>query len=156
MSLWMIFAVSGGYLARLTCTCTVLYHSSTLLLPCLKLVRRSNLACTSFDWGLQNSSNLSQIISSVSRSVGRPQETYWSIPKSPDQVITFLHFCLSGNAASLHSRMFSHLGYHFRNLWYSPSLTVQSILGPSIYGMNMLDINCGCLGGLSVTSVSYS
>ena len=31
-----------GYWARWTCACTTLYHSSTLLLPCLKLVRRPN------------------------------------------------------------------------------------------------------------------
>ena len=54
MSLCSILAVSGGYLARLNCVCTVLYHSSTLVLPCQKLVRRSKWADTSFDWGLQN------------------------------------------------------------------------------------------------------
>ena len=42
-----------GYLARLTCACTALYHSSMLWLPCRKLLRRSKWACTSFDWGLQ-------------------------------------------------------------------------------------------------------
>ena len=141
-----------GYLAKLTWACTALYHLSTLLLPCLKLVKRSNLACTLFDCGLQKSSNLSQIISSVSLI----HYTYWSMPKSPDQAITFLHCCLSGNAASSHSTIFSHLRFHFRNLWYSPSLTVQSILGPSIYGMNVPDANYDCLGGLSVTSGSCS
>ena len=156
MSLWRIFAVSGGYLAKLTWACTALYHSSMLLLPCLKLVKRSNLAPTSFDCGLQKSSNLPQIISSVSWSVGKPQETYWSMPKSPDQAITFLHCYLSGNAASSHSSIFLHLRCHFKNLWYSPSLTVQSILGPSIYGMNVPDGNCGSLHGLSVTSGSCS
>ena len=89
LSLWRIFAVSGGYLAKLTWACTALYHLSTLLLPCQKLVKRSNHACTSFDYGLQKSSNLAQIISNVSWSIGKPQETYWSIPKSLDKVITF-------------------------------------------------------------------
>ena len=102
------------------------------------------------------SSNLPKIISSVSWSIGKSQETYWSMPKSPDQAITFLHCCLSGNAVSSHSSIFLHLRCHFRNLWYSPSLTVQSILGPSIYGMNVPDANCGCLHGLSVTSGSCS
>ena len=85
-----ILAVSGGYLARLTCT--ALYYSSTLLLPCLKLVRRSKWACTSFDWGLHNSSNFPQIMCKVNSSDGKLHETYWSMPKSPLQAITFLHF----------------------------------------------------------------
>ena len=59
--LWRILAVSGGYLARATWVWTELYHSSTDLFPCLKLVRRSNWALTSFDWGLQNSLNFLQI-----------------------------------------------------------------------------------------------
>ena len=117
MSLWRILPVSGGYFARLTWACTVLYDSSTLLHPWLKLVRRFNLACTSLDWGLQNSSNLPQIISSVNWSVGKPQDTYLSMPKSPYHAMTFLHCCLSCNAASSHSNMFSHLRHHFRNLW---------------------------------------
>ena len=66
--------------------------------------------------------------------------------------ITFLHCCLSGNAASSYSSIFLHLRCHFRNLWYSPLLTVHSILGPSIHGMNVLNVICGCLCGLSVTS----
>ena len=45
-------AVSGGYLARLTCACTSFYYSPMLLLPCLKLVRRSKWAHTSFVSGL--------------------------------------------------------------------------------------------------------
>ena len=80
-----------GYFATLTWVCTALYHSSTLLLSCLKLVSRSNLAHTSLDWGLQNPSNLPQIVFSVNWSVGKPQDTYWSIPKLPDQAMTFLH-----------------------------------------------------------------
>ena len=120
MSLCRILAVSGGYFARLTWACTALYHSSTLLLPCLKCINMSNLTCTSLDWGLQNSWNLSQIVSSINWSVGKPQDTYLSMPMSPDQAITFLFCCLSGNSASLHSRMFSHFRCHFKNLWYKP------------------------------------
>ena len=83
------FGCFWGYLARLTCACTALYHSSTLLLPCLKLVRRSKWAHTSFDWGLQNSSNFPQIVSKVNSSDGKLHETYWSMPKSPLQAISF-------------------------------------------------------------------
>ena len=157
MSLCRIFAVSGGYFARLNWACTALYHSFTLLLPCLKLVSRSNLACTSLYWGLQNSSNLLQIVSSITWSVGKPQDTYWSMSKSPDQAMTFLHCCLSGNAASLNSRMFSHFRCHCKNLWYKPLLTVQSILEPSkMYGINILGTSCGCLGWWNVISGSGS
>ena len=92
ISLCKILVVSGGYLARLTCICTALYHSSTLLLPCLRLVRRSKQAHISFDWGLQNSSNFPQIVSKVNSSDGKLQETYWSMPKSPLQAITVLNF----------------------------------------------------------------
>ena len=56
-----ILAVSSGYLARATWVWTVLCHSSTDLFTCWKLVRRSNQALTSFDWGLQNSSNFSKL-----------------------------------------------------------------------------------------------
>ena len=45
----------GGYLAKPTWVCTALYYSSTDLFPCQKLVKKSNLAITSLDWGLQNS-----------------------------------------------------------------------------------------------------
>ena len=114
MSLCKILAVSGGYLARLPCACTALYHSSILLLPCLKLVRRSKWAHTSFDWGLQNSSNFPQIVSKVNSSDGKLHETYWSMPKSPPQAITFMHFCHSGKAASSHSKMFSHFKCHLK------------------------------------------
>ena len=110
-------AVSGEYLVRLTYVCTALYHSSTLLLPCLKLVRRSKWALTSFNCGLQNSSNFPQIVSKLSSSADKHKDTYWSIPKLLLQTITFLHFCHSGSAASTHSRMFSHFKHHFKNLW---------------------------------------
>ena len=117
MSQYKILAVSVGYLARLTCACTALYYSSKLLLPCLKLVRRSKWACTSIVCGLQNSSYFPQIVSRLRSSDEKPQDTYWSIPKSPLQAITFLHFCCSGSAESSHSRMFSHFKHHFKNLW---------------------------------------
>ena len=41
ISLCSILAVSGGYLARLICAWTTLYHSSILLVPCLKLFNKS-------------------------------------------------------------------------------------------------------------------
>ena len=75
ISLCKILAVSGGYLARVALSCTALYHSSTILLLCLKLVRRSKLALTSLDWGFQNSSNFPQIVSKVNSSVGKHHET---------------------------------------------------------------------------------
>ena len=127
-----IFAVSGGYFVKLTCACTLLYHSSTLLDSWQKLVNKSNLAHTPFNWGLQNSSNQVQIVSNFNSSLVRPQDTYWSIPKSPLQAMTFLHCCGSGSAAGLHSSMFSHFNLHFKNQWYKLLLNVQSILGPSI------------------------
>ena len=106
-----------GYLARLTCACTALYLSSTLQLPCLKLMRWSKWAHTSFDWGLQNSSNFPQIVCKVNSSDSKLQDMYWSMPKSPDHVITFLHIWHSGNAASSHSNIFPHFKRHFENLW---------------------------------------
>ena len=65
-----------GYLGRLTCACTAVYHSSMLWLPCLKLVRRSKWVYTSFDWGLQNSSKFPQMMSKVNLSDGKLQDTY--------------------------------------------------------------------------------
>ena len=63
--LCVVLAISCGcgYFARLIWACTVLYHSSTLISPCLKFVKWSNHALTSFVWDLQNSSNLFQITS---------------------------------------------------------------------------------------------
>ena len=132
MSLWRILAVSGGYYAKLTCAWTALYHLSTFLFPWHKLVSRSKWALTSFDQGFKNSSNLTHIMSNVSSSLGRLQETYRSILKSPDQAITFWYFCFSGRFASSQYKMVSHFKCHLRNLWYSPLSTVQFILGPSI------------------------
>ena len=59
ISLCRIWAVSWEYLANATCVCTALYHSLTLISPCLKLVSKSNLALTSLVCGLQNSSHSS-------------------------------------------------------------------------------------------------
>ena len=132
MFLCRILAVSGGYLYRLICFWTALNHSSTDLSPFLKLVSRLNLALTLFACGLQNSSNL---VHKVSLSV-KSHETTKSISSSPDHAISFLHCLLSDRVVSLQSKIFSHFSFHFRNQWYKPSLTVQSILGPSMYGMN--------------------
>ena len=114
MCLCKIFAVSGGYFARLTWAYTQLYHSSTLFDPWQKLVNKSNLACTSLDWGLQNSSNQDQIVSNSNSSFIKPHDTYWSMQKSPLQAMTFLHCWGSGRAASSHSNKFSHFNFHFK------------------------------------------
>ena len=116
MSLCIILAVSRGYLAKFTCACMALYHSSTLQFPWQKLVSRSNLAWTSFDCSLQYSLYFPYMISRVSSLEGKFQDTYWSMPQSPLQAMTFLHCWCSGSAASLHSRIFSHLKCHLRNL----------------------------------------
>ena len=125
-----IFTVSDGYFARFTCTWAALYHSLMLLLLWWKVVKRSNWPLTSLDCGLQKSLNLSQIVSRFISPLDNPQDTYWSIPNLPDQGITFLLFWHSGRAASSHSKIFLHLSFHLRNLWYSASLTIQSILDP--------------------------
>ena len=117
MSWCKIFAVSGEYLASLTWACTALYHSSTLLFPCQKLVRRSKWACTSLVCGLQNSLYFPQIVSRLRSSFYKSLGAYWSIPKFPLQAMTFLHFWCSGKAASSQSRMFSHFKCHLKNLW---------------------------------------
>ena len=67
----------------------------------------------------------------------KPHETTRSIPSSSDHEISFLHCLLSERVASSHSWMFSHFSFHFQNWWYNPSFTVQSILGPSMYGTNV-------------------
>ena len=161
MSLCKIFAVSGGYYARLIWACKALYYSPTEWPPCLKLVNRSNLALTSFVCALQNSSNLFQMTCKYKSSGGKHQDTYWSIPKSPDQAAISLHFLASDNIASSQSKIFSHLIFHFRNLWYKLSFTVQSIFGPSIYGIYIGCITCvwlvdGWNCGLCITTSSSS
>ena len=50
ISLCRILAVSCVYLANATWVCTALYHSSTDLSPCKKLVSQPSLALTSLDW----------------------------------------------------------------------------------------------------------
>ena len=50
--------------------------------------------------------------------------------------LLFLHFLDSDNIANSHCKMFLHLIFHLMNLLYKVSLTVQSILGPLIYGTN--------------------
>ena len=60
--------------------------------------------------------------------------------------MTFLHFLYSGNMANSQSKMFSHFNFHLRNLWYTLSFTVHSILDPSIYGINIdCTKDCGWL-----------
>ena len=69
----------------------------------------------------------------------------WSIPKSPDQATTFLHFHASESIANLQSNIFSHFIFHLMNLLYKLSSTVQFILGPSIYGTYALVGGWCCL-----------
>ena len=116
MSLCSILTVSRGYLAKFTCACMALYHSSMLWFPWQKLISRLNLALTSFDCSLQYSSYFPYMTSKVSSLEGRFQDTYWSMPQLPLQAMTFLHCWHSGSAASLHSRIFLHLRHHLRNL----------------------------------------
>ena len=147
--LWCkMFAVSCGYLARHTWACTALYYLSSDLLPWQKLVSRSNPAHTSFAWGFQNSSYLDHILSKLSSSADKHHEIYWSIPKSPPHATTFLHTYLTQEALqALQSKIFSHFSFHFKNLWYKPSMTAQSILGPSMYGTYMCGTNCALACG---------
>ena len=77
MSLCNILAVSWGYLAKLICDCTALYHSSTEQSPCLKLVIKSNLALISSVCGLQNSSKFCQVTSKHISSGARSHEMYY-------------------------------------------------------------------------------
>ena len=134
MSLCRILAISGGYFAKLICTCTALYHSSTKQSPCLKLVSKSNLALISFVYGLQNSSIFCQMTSKHVSSGDKSQDMNWSIPRSPDQATTFLHFHASESRANSQSNIFSHFIFHLMNLLYKLSSTVQFTLGPSMYG----------------------
>ena len=141
MSCCRILAISEGYLHKLICFWTALNHSSTDLSPCLKLVSKSNWALTSFDCGLQKSSNLVHNVFKISSLSVKPNDTTKPIPSSPDHCMSFLHCLVSDRVASSQSKMFSHFSFHFRNWWYKPSLTVQSILGPSMYGTSC----CSCI-----------
>ena len=87
-----ILAVSYGSLSNATCVCTALYHSSTLLSPCLKLVSKSNLALTSLDWGFKKSSNFFQYNIYGKLFIGKiPRHTLIN-PKIPTPGIHFLAF----------------------------------------------------------------
>ena len=57
---------------------------------------------------------------------GKHHDTYCPIPKSGDQATTSLQFLASDSIASSQSSIFSHLIFHFRNLWYKLSFTIQS------------------------------
>ena len=140
-----IWAVSWGSLASVTCACTALYHSLTLISPCLKVISKSNLALTSLACGLQNSSNFFHMTSKVKSSLDKFQDMYWFKLKSPLQTTISLHFLASGSIAISHSNIFSHLILHLRNLLYNPSFMVQSIVGPSMYGIYILGITCAFL-----------
>ena len=122
------------YLHNGMCSCTALYHSSILLLPCWKVVNKLNCACTVFYCGLQKPSNFDHIVCNVTSVVGGAHEIYISSPASPDHWITFLHLGLSWRIASLQSKMFSHFIFHHINLEWRASSTVQSIFEPSTYG----------------------
>ena len=100
MSLCKTLNVAGVYFAGLTSACIALYHSSTLFLPFLKLVRRSKWALTSLDSGWQNSSNVPQIVSKVYSSAGKHHETYWFMPVST-LVNHFLAFLLLRQSCKL-------------------------------------------------------
>ena len=105
--MWNLVCFWGLFSEIDLCLHCIVPFNLHLCLHCLKIVTRSKQALTSFNCGLQNSSNFPQILSKLSASADKHQDTYWSIPKSPHQAITFWHFCHSGSAASSHSRMFS-------------------------------------------------
>ena len=56
MSLYRMLVVSQDYPHRVSCFCTLLYHSSTLDPACLNDLRRSYLTLSSLTCGLQKSS----------------------------------------------------------------------------------------------------
>ena len=94
MSQCNILAVSGGYLDRLTSPCTALYHSSMLLLIWQKLINKSKWALTSFDCGLQNSSNLPHIVSKYNSCFGQVPGHVLVHPKVPTPGYNFLALLL--------------------------------------------------------------
>ena len=81
-----------------------------------------------------------KIVSRLRSSFYKPQDTYWCIPKSPIQAISFLQFLHSGRAASSHSRIFWHFKHHFKNLVES-SLTSPVHLG-TFYVWHEHAMNC--------------
>ena len=98
---------------RTYCIIPLIYTSCTLPEACQEI--KVGLYFI-LPWDLLNSSKHSQIVSKLRSSLGRLQDTYWSMPKSPLQATTFLHFWHSGSAASSHSSMFLHLSLPFENL----------------------------------------
>ena len=107
------------------------------------------------------------MISKLRSSGSKHHDTYGSIPKSPLYTMTFLHSLESGNMASTQSNLLSHFSFHLRTLWYKLSFTVQSIFGPSIYGINLgcrkgcawlVDswINCGLWTSISTSELEDS
>ena len=149
MSLCKIFAVSGGYFARSIWAFTQLYYSSTLLTPGGSLLTSQTWLAPHWIGACRTLQTRTRLYPILTHLLSSPM-THWSIPKSPLQAITFLHCWGSGRAASSHSTMFSHFNFHFKKQCYKLSLTVQSILGPSMYGLNVLCIAglgaCGLLG----------
>ena len=95
MSTVRIAAVFRGYSHNGMCTCTALYHSSMLLLPCQIVVNKSYHACTAFDCGLQKSSNFDHMVCIVTSVVGRAHEIYISIMHLLTIGSLFLHLTLS-------------------------------------------------------------
>ena len=95
MPLVRIAAVSLGYSHNGMCANTALYHSSMILLPCQKVVKKSNLAWTALDCGLHKSSNLDRMVCNVISSLRRFHEMYISSPASSDHCITCLHLAFA-------------------------------------------------------------
>ena len=125
ISLCSIFAVSGGYFARLICAWTALYHSSTLISPCLKLVKRLNLgslfeACTILQICSIPLPSIFHLGASTMAHIGRCQN---HLTRPQHFYIFLLQIALP-----VHNPMFSYLIFHFRNPRYKFSFTVQSIL----------------------------
>ena len=112
--------VSGKRHLSLYCIVPHICRSVTLVEACKQVKSDSYFICLR----LAKSSYLDHIVSKQSSSVGKHQETYWSIPKSPLKAMIFLHFFDSGSITSSQSKIFSHFSFHFKSLWYKPSFTV--------------------------------
>ena len=129
MSLLIILAVSGGVSGKIDLSLysiiPLIYISCTLPIACQEIKSGPYFMCL----GLAELLKLIPDCIQAKVFFQRPQDTYWSMSKSPLQATIFLHFWCSGSAASLHLSMFSHLSLHFKNLWYKPSFTVQSMWG---------------------------
>ena len=118
MSLCKILAVSWGYLARLTCACTVLYHLSSLLLPCVKLVRRSKWVHTSFNQGLQNSSNFPQIVMRLTPLMARPRRHICPCQSLYCRQSLSCIFVAQAKLQAHIPKCFHISSANFKNLWY--------------------------------------